>query len=49
MIRDLNRKLRKLFLLLGSVLALFKLFEKIELPEKPEEEGFATHEFDDIW
>ena len=49
MFTRLNRQLRKLFLALGAVFALFKLIEKIELPQEPEEEGFQTHEFDDIW
>ncbi|MBQ9059990.1 MAG: hypothetical protein IJ128_02500 [Firmicutes bacterium] len=49
MFKNLNAKLRKLFLALGAVFALFKLVEKIEIPQEPEEEGFQTHEFDDIW
>ena len=49
MFTELNRQLRKLILVLGAVFALFKLIEKIELPQEPEEEGFQTHEFDDIW
>lgn len=47
--RELNRKLRKLFIALGAVFALFKVIENIEVPKEPEEEGFQTHEFDDIW
>ena len=49
MVTKLNRELRKMFLIAGSVFALFKLIEKIEFEQEPEEEGFQTHEFDDIW
>ena len=49
MFTELNRKLRKLFLALGAVFALFKLIEKIEFKPLPEKEGFQQEEFDDIW
>lgn len=49
MLRKLNSSLRKLFLALGAVFVLFKLIEGIEIEREPEEEGFQTHEFDDIW
>ncbi len=45
----INRDLRKIFVLLGAVFALFKLIEKIEFAPKPEKEGFQQEEFDDIW
>ena len=45
----LNERLRQLFLILGTVFVLFKLIEKIEFEKAPEEEGFQTKEFDDIW
>lgn len=48
MIERLNKDLRKLFLALGAVFALFKLIERIDFGEEPED-GFETHEFDDIW
>ncbi len=49
MLEQTNKNLRKIFALLGVVFFLFKLIEKIEFPEQPEEEGFQTKEFDDIW
>lgn len=49
MFRKLNQNLRKMILLGGAVFALFKLVEQIEFEEAPEEEGFQTKEFDDIW
>ena len=49
MIGKLNSNLRKLFILLGSVFAVCKLIEGIDIPTEPQEEGFQTHEFDDIW
>ena len=47
--RKLNSFLRKSFVVLGAVFVLFKLIEKIEFEKAPEQEGFQTHEFDDIW
>lgn len=49
MFGKLNSGLRKLFILMGAVFALFKLLEKIEFERAPEEESVLAHEFDDIW
>lgn len=49
MFRKTNSFLRRIFLVLGGIFVLFKLVEKVEFETAPEEEGFQTHEFDDIW
>ena len=49
MLVKLNETLRKLFIALGVVFALFKLIEKIEFEHEPENEDALAHEFDDIW
>ena len=49
MIEKINNDMRKIFVLLGCIFALFKLIEKIEVPQEPEEERVLPHEFDDIW
>lgn len=49
MLREINSKLRKLILIIGSGLLVFKLIEGRGKSEKPDREGFQTEEFDDIW
>ena len=49
MIEKINNDMRKIFVLLGCIFALFKLLEKIEFKPLPEKEGFQQEEFDDIW
>ncbi len=49
MLAKLNGTLRKLFIVLGAVFALFKLIEKVEVTKEPEGDHYQSAEFDDIW
>lgn len=49
MLMKINRVMRKILLITGAVLLIFKVTEKKKIDRKAEEEGFQTEEFDDIW
>ena len=57
MISELNKKLRKLIILTGAILVIFKLLAFVGKQEEEnrtsdyqsEENEFQTEEFDDIW
>ena len=49
MLFKIGNILRWIFLVLGGVCALMKLVESKSSRELPEDEGFQTAEFDDIW
>ncbi len=49
MLIKINRVMRKILLITGAVLLVFKVTEKKKTDRKSEEEGFPTEEFDDIW
>ncbi len=46
---EMNRSLRKLFLILGGLFALAKLTEKKNTFTDEDKYGYQTKEFDDIW
>ena len=48
MFRDLNRKLREIFLVIGAVLLILNLTEK-KTAKKTEKHGYQSEIFDDIW
>lgn len=46
---EMNRSLRRLFLILGGLFALAKLTEKKNTFTDEDKDGYQTKEFDDIW
>ena len=46
---EMNRSLRRLFLILGGLFALAKLTEKKNTFTDEDKYGYQTKEFDDIW
>lgn len=48
MLRKLNRRLRKIFLVILAVLVVFNLIDKKDA-EKSHKHGYQSEIFDDIW
>ena len=48
-ITELNRQLRRSFLILGALFALLKILAGQKPTVKEDNDGYQTKEFDDIW
>lgn len=49
MLNKINKTMRKIFLITGSILFLFNLTKTRKNVKALEEENFEIQEFDDIW